>query len=88
MESLLRVRLTPFCKIVDLLLENKHMGYKWIFKRKMKEDESIDKYKVRFVITGYIQKEDLDYLYLLSSLDNYIYSDDNCVLSFAKSWDK
>ncbi|GKB01907.1 putative RNA-directed DNA polymerase [Tanacetum coccineum] len=36
-------------------------GYKWIFKKKMKADGTIDKYKARLVIKGYRQPEGLDY---------------------------
>ena len=39
----------------------KPLSSKWIFKRKMKEDWSIDKYKARLVIKGYRQTEGLDY---------------------------
>ena len=37
-------------ELVDLPLDNKHLGYKWIFKRKMKQDVLIDKYKARLVM--------------------------------------
>ena len=37
------------------------IGSKWIFKRKLKPDGSIDKYKARLVAKGYRQKEELDY---------------------------
>ena len=47
---------------MDLPPGSKPLGYKWIFKRKMKADGSIDKYKARLVIKGYKQKEGLDYL--------------------------
>ncbi|KAF3677909.1 hypothetical protein FXO38_03542 [Capsicum annuum] len=43
--------------IHDLLTE----GSKWIFKRKMKADGTIDKYKARLVVKGFKQKECLDY---------------------------
>ena len=46
---------------MDLTLGSKPLGYKWIFKKKMKADGSIDKYKVILVIKGYKQKEALDY---------------------------
>ena len=32
------------------------MGYKWIFKKKMEADESIDKYKARLLVKRYKQK--------------------------------
>mgnify|MGYP003702259905 CR=1 FL=1 len=47
---------------MDLAPSSKPLGYKWIFKRKMKADGSIDKYKARLVVKGYRQKEGLDYL--------------------------
>ena len=48
-------------ELVDLPPGCKPLGYKWIFKRKMKTDGSIDKYKARLIIKGYRQKEGLDY---------------------------
>lgn len=48
-------------ELVDLPPGNKPLGYKWIFKKKMKADGSIDKYKARLVAKGYKQKEGLDY---------------------------
>ena len=48
-------------ELVDLPPGCKSLGYKWIFKRKMKADGSIDKYKARLVIKGYRQREGLDY---------------------------
>ena len=48
-------------ELVDLPLGSKPLGYNWIFKKKMKADESINKYKARLVIKGYKQKEGLDY---------------------------
>ena len=47
--------------MVDLPPGNKPIGYKWIFKRKLKPDGTIDKYKARLVAKGYRQKEGLDY---------------------------
>ena len=48
-------------EIVDLPPGCKPLGYKWIFKMKLKADGSIDKYKVRLVVKGYKQKEGVDY---------------------------
>ncbi|PHT29367.1 hypothetical protein CQW23_31044 [Capsicum baccatum] len=48
-------------ELVDLPPENKPLGSKWIFKRKMKTDGTIDKYKARLVVKGFNQKEGLDY---------------------------
>ncbi|KAH9671079.1 hypothetical protein KPL70_017207 [Citrus sinensis] len=48
-------------ELVDLPPRCKPLGYKWIFKKKMKADGSIDKYKARLVIKGYRQRECLNY---------------------------
>nr|GEX01469.1 zinc finger, CCHC-type [Tanacetum cinerariifolium] len=47
--------------IFDLPPGCKPLGCKWIFKRKMKVDGSIDKFKARLVIQGFRQKEGIDY---------------------------
>ena len=48
-------------ELVDLPPGNKTIGYKWIFKRKLKADSSVDKYKARLVTKGYRQNEGLNY---------------------------
>ena len=48
-------------ELVDLPPGNKPLGSKGIFKRKMKDDGTIDKYKARLVVKGFRQKEGLDY---------------------------
>nr|GEU68127.1 calcineurin B-like protein 4 [Tanacetum cinerariifolium] len=48
-------------ELVDLLSGCKPLGYKCIFKKKMKADGTIDKYKARLVIKGFKQGEGLDY---------------------------
>ncbi|GKA66455.1 zinc finger, CCHC-type containing protein [Tanacetum coccineum] len=45
----------------DLSPGCKSLGCKWIFKRKMKVDGIIDKFKARLVIQGFRQKEGIDY---------------------------
>ena len=48
-------------ELANLFPSSKPIGCKWIFKRKLKPDGSIDKYKARLVAKGYRQKEGLDY---------------------------
>ena len=48
-------------ELVDLPPGSKPLGCKWIFKRKMKTNGSIDKNKARLVAKGYKQNEGLDY---------------------------
>ncbi|GJV47162.1 retrovirus-related pol polyprotein from transposon TNT 1-94 [Tanacetum coccineum] len=48
-------------ELVDLPPGCKPLGYKWIFKKKMKADGTVDKYKARVVIQGFRQREGLDY---------------------------
>ncbi|KAD2805952.1 hypothetical protein E3N88_39329 [Mikania micrantha] len=48
-------------ELVDLTPRCKPLGYRRIFKRKMKADGSIDKYKTTLAIKGFRQKEGVDY---------------------------
>jgi len=43
--------------IIDLPIDVKSIGCKWIFKRKLNHDGSIYKYKARLVAKGSKQKE-------------------------------
>ena len=48
-------------KLVDLLLGCKTIGCKWVLRKKLKPDGSIDKFKARLVAKGFKQKVDLDF---------------------------
>ncbi|XP_074337413.1 uncharacterized protein LOC141674601 [Apium graveolens] len=48
-------------ELSDLPSGCKALGNRWIFKRKMKVDGTIDKFKARLVIQGFRQKEGIDY---------------------------
>ncbi|KAK4404061.1 Retrovirus-related Pol polyprotein from transposon TNT 1-94 [Sesamum angolense] len=45
----------------DLPVGSKPIKCKWIFKKKIKPDGSIDKFKARLVVVGYTQKKGIDY---------------------------
>jgi len=47
--------------LVNLPPGSKPIGCKWIFKKKLKVNNTIDKYKTRLVAKGYHQKEGKDF---------------------------
>nr|GEX21698.1 retrotransposon protein, putative, Ty1-copia subclass [Tanacetum cinerariifolium] len=53
------VSLREYCYIIEK--DPRTLRCKWILKRKMKVDGSIDKYKARLVIQGFRQKEGIDF---------------------------
>ncbi|GJU47575.1 retrovirus-related pol polyprotein from transposon TNT 1-94 [Tanacetum coccineum] len=53
-------------ELMDLPPGCKPLGYKWIFKKKIKADDTIAKYKARLVIKGFRQREGLDFFYTYS----------------------
>jgi hypothetical protein len=48
-------------ELVDRAYSCKPMGCKWVFKKKLRSDDTIDKYKARLVAKGYTQKEGKDF---------------------------
>ena len=48
-------------EIVDRPYGCKPIGYKWVFKKKLRPDGTIEKYKARLVAKGYTQKEGEDF---------------------------
>ena len=58
MESLISNRTW---KLVDFPLGCKTIGYKWVLRKKLKPDGSIDKFKAKLVAKGFKQKTNLDF---------------------------
>jgi hypothetical protein len=48
-------------ELVDRLYGCKLVGCKWVFKKKLRPDGTIDKYKIRLVAKDYTQKEGEDF---------------------------
>ena len=48
-------------EVIDCPYGCKPMGRKWVFKKKLRPDGTIEKYKARLVAKGYTQKEGEDY---------------------------
>lgn len=47
--------------LVDLPKGSKPIRCKWIFRKKLRTDGTIDKFKARLVVVGYTQKKEIDY---------------------------
>lgn len=48
-------------KLVDLPFERKAIGSRWMFKVKMNEDGSVQRFKARLVAKGFNQKYGVDF---------------------------
>jgi len=48
-------------ELVDLPKGSKPIRCKWVFRKKLRTDGTIDKFKARLVVIGYTQKKEIDY---------------------------
>ena len=48
-------------ELTELPYGSKPVGCKWVFKKKLRPDGTIEKYKARLVAKGYTQKEGKDF---------------------------
>ena len=55
-------------ELIELLPKVKPISFKWVFKRKLKLNDTINKYKARLVAKGYKQKHNVDYFDTYSSI--------------------
>ncbi|TQD82082.1 hypothetical protein C1H46_032360 [Malus baccata] len=61
-------------EFVPLPAGHKPIGSKWVFKKKYKSDNSLDRYKVCVVAKGYTQVERVDYHETFHPLPNSLLS--------------
>jgi hypothetical protein len=52
-------------KVIERPYGCKPVGCKWVFKKKLRPDGTIEKYKAMFVAKGYTQKEGEDFFILI-----------------------
>jgi hypothetical protein len=55
-------------KVVERPYRYKLVGCKWVFKKKLRPDGIIEKYKARLIAKGYTQKEGEDFFDTYSSM--------------------
>lgn len=49
-------------QLVDLPQDKTHIGCKWVYKIKHKQDGTVDRYKAWLVVKGYTQVEGINFL--------------------------
>ncbi|XP_022717659.1 uncharacterized protein LOC111276111 [Durio zibethinus] len=61
-EELFMIERNETWELVDRPQNRKVIGVKWVYKTKLNADGSINKYKARLVVKGYVQILGVDYL--------------------------
>ena len=61
-EELESIEKNKVWKLVDLPNRRKSIECKWVLKKKLKTDGSLDTYKARLVAKGYTQKPGIDFV--------------------------
>ena len=61
MEGMRALEKNKTWEICTLPMGHKTMGCQWVFTLKYKEDETLDRHKVRLVAKGFTQTYDVDY---------------------------
>lgn len=60
-EEIRMIEKNKTCELVDRPLNKHVIGVKWIFRTKLNPDGSVNKYKARLVVKGYVQLYGLDF---------------------------
>ncbi|KAL0284787.1 UNVERIFIED_CONTAM: hypothetical protein Sangu_2809500 [Sesamum angustifolium] len=71
-EEILALETNHTWEVTTLPLGKRAIGFKWVYKLKLKDDGTIDKYNARLVAKGYNQIKGTDYVDSFSSMANAV----------------